>query len=122
MYIGPQGIVHGTTITIMNAARRKGRENISGQIFVTSGLGGMSGAQGKASVIAGAIGIIAEINPKATQKRFEQGWEIKNRQAALMNAACLFNMGNKKINSAYKKPKKSLQTSKVYLCLAKSRL
>ncbi len=74
MYIGPQGIVHGTTITIMNAARRKGRENISGQIFVTSGLGGMSGAQGKASVIAGAIGIIAEINPKATQKRYAQGW------------------------------------------------
>ena len=74
MYIGPQGIVHGTTITIMNAARRKGRENISGQIFVTSGLGGMSGAQGKASVIAGAIGIIAEINPKAIQKRYAQGW------------------------------------------------
>jgi urocanate hydratase len=74
MYIGPQGIVHGTTITIMNAARRKGQDNISGKVFVTSGLGGMSGAQGKASVIAGAIGIIAEINPKATQKRKEQGW------------------------------------------------
>jgi urocanate hydratase len=74
MYIGPQGIVHGTTITIMNAARRMGSENIAGKVFVTSGLGGMSGAQGKASVIAGAIGIIAEINPKATQKRFEQGW------------------------------------------------
>ncbi len=74
MYIGPQGIVHGTTITIMNAARRKGKDDISGQVFVTSGLGGMSGAQGKASVIAGAIGVIAEINPKATQKRLAQGW------------------------------------------------
>ncbi|MGA2824062.1 MAG: urocanate hydratase [Bacteroidales bacterium] len=74
MYIGPQGIVHGTTITMMNAARRKGDDTIAGKIFVTSGLGGMSGAQGKASVIAGAIGVIAEINPKAIQKRYEQGW------------------------------------------------
>jgi urocanate hydratase len=74
MYIGPQGIVHGTTITMMNAARRKGDGAIAGKIFVTSGLGGMSGAQGKASVIAGAIGVIAEINPKAVQKRYEQGW------------------------------------------------
>jgi urocanate hydratase len=74
MYIGPQGIVHGTTITMMNAARRKGDGVIAGKIFVTSGLGGMSGAQGKASVIAGAIGVIAEINPKAVQKRYEQGW------------------------------------------------
>jgi urocanate hydratase len=74
MYIGPQGIVHGTTITILNAARRKEKGDIAGKIFVTSGLGGMSGAQGKASVIAGAIGVIAEINPKAVQKRYEQGW------------------------------------------------
>jgi urocanate hydratase len=74
MYIGPQGIVHGTTITILNAARRKGGSDIAGKIFVTSGLGGMSGAQGKASVIARAIGVIAEINGKAVQKRFEQGW------------------------------------------------
>jgi urocanate hydratase len=74
MYIGPQGIVHGTTITVMNAARRKGDGTTAGKIFVTSGLGGMSGAQGKASVIAGAIGVIAEINPKAVQKRYEQGW------------------------------------------------
>ena len=74
MYIGPQGIVHGTTITIMNAARRRGTGDVSGKIFVTSGLGGMSGAQGKASVIAGAIGVIAEINPKAVWKRKEQGW------------------------------------------------
>ena len=74
MYIGPQGIVHGTTITVMNAARRKGDGTIAGKVFVTSGLGGMSGAQGKASVIAGAIGVIAEINPKAVQKRYQQGW------------------------------------------------
>ncbi|MDP4280523.1 MAG: urocanate hydratase [Bacteroidota bacterium] len=74
MYIGPQGIVHGTTITVMNAARRHSKGDIGGKIFVTSGLGGMSGAQGKASVIAGAIGVIAEINPKAVQKRYQQGW------------------------------------------------
>jgi len=74
MYIGPQGIVHGTTITILNAARRKASGDIRGKIFVTSGLGGMSGAQAKASVIAGAIGVIAEINPLAVKKRHSQGW------------------------------------------------
>ena len=74
MYIGPQGIVHGTTITVMNAARRQGGKNNVLKIFVTSGLGGMSGAQGKASVIAGVIAVIAEINPKAVIKRKEQGW------------------------------------------------
>ncbi|MGA3013099.1 MAG: urocanate hydratase [Bacteroidales bacterium] len=74
MYIGPQGIVHGTTITIMNAARRKAENSIAGKVFVSSGLGGMSGAQGKATVIAGAIGVIAEINPKAVKKRLDQGW------------------------------------------------
>jgi urocanate hydratase len=76
MYIGPQGIVHGTTITVLNAGRiisKKG-EDLSGKLFVSSGLGGMSGAQAKASVIAGAIGIIAEINPKAIQTRHSQGW------------------------------------------------
>ncbi|MCK9203164.1 MAG: urocanate hydratase [Bacteroidales bacterium] len=74
MYIGPQGIVHGTTITILNADRMNGSGRIGGKIFVSSGLGGMSGAQAKASVIAGAIGVIAEINPRAVQKRHEQGW------------------------------------------------
>ena len=76
MYIGPQGIVHGTTITIMNAGRIISKENgtMSGKLFVSSGLGGMSGAQPKAAVIAGAIGIVAEINPKATQTRHSQGW------------------------------------------------
>ena len=82
MYIGPQGIVHGTTITVMNAARKqlasKGitgtRENMKGMLFVTSGLGGMSGAQPKAGVISGVVSVIAEINPMAARKRFEQGW------------------------------------------------
>jgi urocanate hydratase len=76
MYIGPQGIVHGTTITVLNAGRRlKGEsEGLAGKVFVSSGLGGMSGAQPKAAVIAGAIGVIAEVNPKATHTRHSQGW------------------------------------------------
>ena len=74
MYIGPQGIVHGTTITVLNAARLHSKGDIAGKVYVTSGLGGMSGAQPKAAVIAGAIGVIAEINPKATKVRYEQGW------------------------------------------------
>jgi urocanate hydratase len=81
MYIGPQGIVHGTTITIMNAARKKAKgKNTTGMLFVTAGLGGMSGAQPKAARIAGLVSITAEINPKATNKRYEQGWvdEIYN--------------------------------------------
>lgn len=76
MYIGPQGIVHGTTITVLNAGRRldPAGGSLAGKVFVTSGLGGMSGAQAKAAVIAGAIGVIAEINPKAVEKRHAQGW------------------------------------------------
>ncbi len=76
MYIGPQGIVHGTTITILNAGRilKGGDGSLAGKLFVSSGLGGMSGAQPKAAVIAGAIGVIAEINPKATETRHSQGW------------------------------------------------
>jgi urocanate hydratase len=76
MYIGPQGIVHGTTITVLNAGRKveKSNEGLAGKLFVTSGLGGMSGAQPKAAVIAGAICIVAEINPKAVHTRFSQGW------------------------------------------------
>ena len=76
MYIGPQGIVHGTTITVMNAFRKilsKG-ENPNGKIFLTAGLGGMSGAQPKAGNIAGCVTIAAEINPKAATKRYQQGW------------------------------------------------
>ena len=82
MYIGPQGIVHGTTITVMNAARKQlkarnipgTRDNMKGMLFVTAGLGGMSGAQPKAGNIAGVVSVTAEINPLAARKRFEQGW------------------------------------------------
>ncbi len=76
MYIGPQGIVHGTTITVMNAARLKldGDQGMKGRVFVTSGLGGMSGAQPKATVIAGGICVVAEVNPRATHTRHSQGW------------------------------------------------
>ena len=76
MYIGPQGIVHGTTITVMNAFRKVLRkdENPAGKIFLTAGLGGMSGAQPKAGNIAGCITIAVEVNPKAATKRHEQGW------------------------------------------------
>ena len=75
MYIGPQGIVHGTTITVLNAARRvmQGCKDCI-PLFVSSGLGGMSGAQPKAGNIAGVVSVIAEINPKAAEKRYEQGW------------------------------------------------
>lgn len=79
MYIGPQGIVHGTTITVLNAARKQliqqpGRDSIAGMLFVSSGLGGMSGAQPKAGNIAGVVSVVAEINPLAAVKRHEQGW------------------------------------------------
>ncbi len=77
MYIGPQGIVHGTTITVLNAARKRlaaGEKDIRGMLFVSSGLGGMSGAQPKAGVISGVVSVIAEINPKAVEKRHSQGW------------------------------------------------
>jgi len=78
MYIGPQGIVHGTTITILNAARKyldlPDKSDLGGVLYVTSGLGGMSGAQAKAAVIAGAVCIIAEIDPIAANKRHQQGW------------------------------------------------
>ncbi len=77
MYIGPQGIVHGTTITVLNAARRQfrpGQTSTHGMLFVSSGLGGMSGAQPKAGNIAGVVSVVAEINPQAAQKRYDQGW------------------------------------------------
>jgi urocanate hydratase len=74
MYIGPQGIVHGTTITVLNACRKIDGEGTRGKLFVTAGLGGMSGAQPKAGNIAGVISVTAEVNPAATYKRHEQGW------------------------------------------------
>ncbi|XP_010378879.1 urocanate hydratase isoform X2 [Rhinopithecus roxellana] len=74
-YIGPQGIVHGTVLTVLNAARRYlGIEDLAGKVFVTSGLGGMSGAQAKAAVIVGCIGVIAEVDKAALEKRHKQGW------------------------------------------------
>lgn len=77
MYIGPQGIVHGTTITILNAARivdKKGEKEQRSKLFVSSGLGGMSGAQPKAASIAGVVSVVAEVNPKALKTRYSQGW------------------------------------------------
>ena len=93
MYIGPQGIVHGTTITGLNAARKQmkkdpARNDISGMLFVSSGLGGMSGAQPKAGNIAGVVSVVAEINPLAAEKRYEQGWvdELHNNLDELIPA------------------------------------
>ena len=96
MYIGPQGIVHGTTITVLNAARMKRPNgNFKGLLFVTSGLGGMSGAQPKAANIAGVVSVTAEVNPKAAYKRQEQGWvdhviedieDLKTKVTAARNA------------------------------------
>lgn len=75
MYIGPQGIVHGTTITILNAGRKISADgSLRGRLFVSSGLGGMSGAQPRAAKIAGCISVVAEVNEKATRKRYDQGW------------------------------------------------
>jgi len=77
MYIGPQGIVHGTTITVLNAGRSHlptGEDSLKGMLFVTAGLGGMSGAQPKAGNISGVVSVTAEINPAAVEKRFRQGW------------------------------------------------
>ncbi|XP_003383059.1 PREDICTED: urocanate hydratase [Amphimedon queenslandica] len=77
-YIGPQGIVHGTTLTVLNAGRKYlGSGDLSGKVFITSGLGGMSGAQAKAAVISGCVGVIAEVNKDALLKRYEQGWLMK---------------------------------------------
>ena len=93
MYIGPQGIVHGTTITILNAARKYLKkttdEGLGGVLYVTSGLGGMSGAQAKAAVIAGAVCIIAEIDPAPAKKRHSQGWltELYDDLGELMERA-----------------------------------
>ncbi|MEG2070435.1 MAG: urocanate hydratase [Bacteroidales bacterium] len=86
MYIGPQGIVHGTTITVLNASRKIGG-SIAGKLFITAGLGGMSGAQPKAGNIAGVVSITAEINPAATQKRYSQGWvdEVYDNLEELMS-------------------------------------
>jgi len=88
-YIGPQGIVHGTTLTVLNAGRNQlGSSDLAGKVFVTAGLGGMSGAQAKAAVICGCVGVIAEVSREALEKRYQQGWvvEIVTSLSGLMTA------------------------------------
>ena len=104
MYIGPQGIVHGTTITILNAARRRAQgSNNGGMLFVSSGLGGMSGAQPKAGVISGVVSVIAEINPAAANKRHSQGWvdEIYTSLDELMPRIRKAREGREAVSLAY---------------------
>ena len=103
MYIGPQGIVHGTTITVLNAARIKSKGSPEGKLFVTAGLGGMSGAQPKAGNIAGVVSITAEINPKAAYKRHEQGWvdEITTKADEAIDLALKFQAEKRARSIAY---------------------
>jgi len=106
MYIGPQGIVHGTTITVLNAGRRRlapGRKDLSGMLFVTAGLGGMSGAQPKAGNIAGVVSITAEINPKAVETRRAQGWvdEVYTDLDALLARAAEARRQGRAVSLAY---------------------
>lgn len=102
MYIGPQGIVHGTTITVLNAARMRS-DSPSGMLFVSAGLGGMSGAQPKAANIAGVVSIVAEINPKAVSKRYEQGWvdEVHDNLDTLLPAVAAARAGGRARSFAY---------------------
>ncbi len=105
MYIGPQGIVHGTTITILNAGRiiSKNGESLKGKLFVSSGLGGMSGAQPKAANIAGCISVVAEVNKHAAEKRHSQGWvdEIFTDINKLINRVKLAKQNNETVSIAY---------------------
>lgn len=105
MYIGPQGIVHGTTITLLNAGRRfrPGAKDLGGMLYVTSGMGGMSGAQPKAAVIAGAVGVVAEINPAAAHKRKAQGWldELYEDLAPLMARIAQAKAGKEAVSLGY---------------------
>ena len=106
MYIGPQGIVHGTTITVMNAGRLKlrgGDGTLAGRLFVTSGLGGMSGAQPKATVIAGGICVVAEVNPRAIALRHSQGWvdEIFTDLELLVKRVDQARRGHEAVSLAY---------------------
>lgn len=106
MYIGPQGIVHGTTITVLNAGRKisKAGEGLGGKLFLTSGLGGMSGAQPKAGNIAGCITVVAEVNDKATTKRHAQGWvdEICDNLDQLVNRIRTAKQKKEVISIAYR--------------------
>jgi len=105
MYIGPQGIVHGTTITVLNAGRKiaKEGEGLAGKLFVTSGLGGMSGAQPKAGNIAGCITVCAEVNPKAVNTRHSQGWvdEVITNLDALVARVALAKANKEVVSIAY---------------------
>ncbi|TVZ28589.1 urocanate hydratase [Gillisia sp. Hel_I_86] len=105
MYIGPQGIVHGTTITVLNAGRKiaKNKEDLAGKVFITSGLGGMSGAQPKAGNIAGCITVCAEINPKAVHTRHSQGWvdEVCTDLNELTNRVNLAKQNKEVVSIAY---------------------
>nr|WP_199076473.1 urocanate hydratase [Pedobacter sp. ASV19] len=105
MYIGPQGIVHGTAITVMNAFRKqlKTNESPAGKIFLTAGLGGMSGAQTKAGNIAGCITVCAEVNPSAARKRHEQGWvdEILENLPELIERVNLAKIKQETVSLAY---------------------
>lgn len=106
MYIGPQGIVHGTTITVLNAGRKRlapGETSLGGMLFVTAGLGGMSGAQPKAGNIAGVVSITAEINPKAVETRKSQGWvdEVYTDLDALLERAKRAREGKETVSLAY---------------------
>jgi len=103
MYIGPQGIVHGTTITLLNAARFHAKGTVAGKIFVSSGLGGMSGAQPKAAVIAGMVAVVAEINPKALKKRHQQGWvdEVFSELDELISRMLVAQKGKEAVSLAY---------------------
>ncbi len=106
MYIGPQGIVHGTTITVLNAGRKvmtEPKSDLKGMLFVTSGLGGMSGAQPKAAKITGAVSICAEINPAAAKKRLAQGWvdELHEDIDEVIDNALKYQKNNTPISLAY---------------------
>ncbi len=103
MYIGPQGIVHGTTITLRNAGRKIGFQDLRGKLFVSSGLGGMSGAQPKAGNIAGCISVIAEINPDAAKKRHQQGWvdELHSDMDRLIERIIKAKSGNEVVSLAW---------------------
>lgn len=103
MYIGPQGIVHGTTITVLNACRMIDDQGTTGKLFVTAGLGGMSGAQPKAGNIAGVISVTAEVNPAATYKRHEQGWvdEVMEDVNALCERVKLAKANKEVVSLAY---------------------
>lgn len=106
MYIGPQGIVHGTTITVLNAGRKHlkpGRKDLGGMLFVTAGLGGMSGAQPKAGNISGVVSITAEINPQAVEKRRSQGWvdEVYTDLDALLARAAEARTKREAVSLAY---------------------